>query len=337
VPFEFVTFSSHNRTGERFMSDIAPNPHASVSTDGPQCPYRPVLERIESRESVLGEGLVIRRALPSRGRRMVGAWCFLDHAGPMVYGAGGGIAVGPHPHIGLQTFSWMMDGEIMHRDSLGNEQVIRPGQVNLMTAGRGITHSEDAVNDSPGRIHLAQLWIALPDHARHMDPAFEHHPVLPVVPLDGFDVTVLAGSALGRTSPATVYTPLVGLDVRAEGPAHTSLPLELAFEHAALVLEGAASVEGEALTPGTLLYLGTGRSSLELAAAGPARLLVIGGEPFAEEVLLFWNFVARTADEIETATADWNAGRRFARDIGSPTRPHDAPPLDAIRLKARKP
>lgn len=316
------------------MSSVMEQDQLSVSTDCPECPGRPVAERIPSRESRLGEGLLIRRALPSKQRRMVGAWCFLDHAGPMEYGQGEGIAVGPHPHIGLQTFSWMMEGEILHRDSLGVEQIIRPGQVNLMTAGRGIVHSEDAVSDAPGRIHLAQLWIALPDAERHREPAFEHYPELPVVDTGGFRTTVLAGSALGRTSPAAVYTPLVGLDLEAMGAASTALPLEPAFEHAALVLRGTASVAGEALEPGTLLYLGTGRQTLEITCEAAAQILIVGGAPFEEEILLWWNFVAREPGEIEEAVADWNEGRRFTHDVGSPSRPLLAPDSAGIRLKA---
>ena len=308
----------------------------SASTDCPRCPGQPVLERIATRASVLGEGLTIRRALPSSQRRMVGAWCFLDHAGPMDYGPGGGLAVGPHPHIGLQTFSWMIDGEILHRDSLGYEQIIRPGQVNLMTAGRGISHSEDAVSDAPGRIHLAQLWIALPEEHRHREPAFEHYPELPIVQRDGFAITVLAGSALGQRSPAAVHTPMIGLDLSTAAGASTTLPLEPGFEHAALVLQGRCRVEGEDLEPGTLLYLGTGREQITVEADADSKLLLIGGEPFKEEVLLWWNFVARRAEEIEAATADWNAGRHFAHDIGSPTRPLTAPDPAGIRMKASR-
>ncbi|HWU84136.1 MAG TPA: pirin family protein, partial [Rhodocyclaceae bacterium] len=134
----------------------------------------PIPQRLEARTSILGEGLLIRRALPHRERRMIGAWCFLDHAGPLDVSQGPGMRVGPHPHIGLQTFTWMIEGEILHRDSLGYEQLIRPGQVNLMTAGRGISHSEESpLQRSPG-LQLAQLWIALPSNRRDMTPAFEH-------------------------------------------------------------------------------------------------------------------------------------------------------------------
>src|SRR3546814_740358 len=194
---------------------------------------------------------------------MVGAWCFLDHAGPVNYRRGEGLAVGPHPHIGLQTFTWMIEGEVMHRDSLGYAQVIRPGQVNLMTAGRGIAHAEDATSDAPGVLHAAQLWIALPDSERQREPVFAHHPLLPTVDRDGFRVSVLAGSALGEISPVEVFTPLVCLDLSAAAAAHTSLPLDRRFEHAVMVLQGADQVGGESLGPAPLLYLGSGREGID--------------------------------------------------------------------------
>src|SRR5437879_5977603 len=184
-----------------------------------------MLERIETRAAEVGGGLIVRRALPNRRCRTVGAWCFLDHAGPMEFGRGGGMGVGPHPHIGLQTFTWMVEGTVMHRDSLGNEQLITPGQVNLMTAGRGIAHAEDSDSAGAGRLHAVQLWIALPDAERHRAPAFRNYPQLPLVELGGFRVRVLAGSAFGNTSPAEVYSPLVGRDLAAAGPALAAVPL----------------------------------------------------------------------------------------------------------------
>ena len=318
------------------MSDLEPQCQASASRDCPPAAGAPVLERISARASVIGKDFTIRRALPSRQRRMVGAWCFLDQAGPVTYGAGQGLRVGPHPHIGLQTFTWMIDGEIMHRDSLGYEQVIRPGQVNLMTAGRGIVHAEDAVTDDPGRLHAAQLWIALPDAERHREPSFHHYPELPVLEWGGFTVTVLAGTAFGQTAPAMIFSPLVGVDLACAGPAETLVPLNPAFEHAVLVLSGALEVEGETLAPGSLLYLGTARAQLALQSQAAARLLLIGGEPFAEEILLWWNFVARNRDEMVNATADWNAGRTFGTVSGSPSPPLVAPDLAGLPIKSAR-
>ena len=290
-----------------------------------------MLERIETRDAEIGGGLIVRRALPSRRRRTVGAWCFLDHAGPMEFGRGGGMGVGPHPHIGLQTFTWMIEGAVMHRDSLGNEQLITPGQVNLMTAGGGIAHAEDSAGG--GCLHAVQLWIALPDAERHRAPAFRNYPHLPLVELGGFSVRVLAGSALGQTSPAEVYSPLVGLDLAAAGPASLSLPLTASFEHAALVLSGAASIEGEKLTPGTLLYFGSARERLAVSCEAAARIIVVGGAPFGEEILLWWNFVARDAQEMRQAARDWNAGRRFGAVHGSPSPRLTAPEVTGLQLR----
>lgn len=305
----------------------------SPATEAAPCPAHPVLERIETRIAEIGGGLIIRRALPNRRRRTVGAWCFLDHAGPLDYPAGAGLRVGPHPHIGLQTFTWMIEGDVVHRDSLGNEQVITPGQVNLMTAGRGISHSEDSAPGPAGRLHAAQLWIALPEAQRQCAPAFQNYPRLPLIERGGFSARVLAGSALGETSPAEVYTPLMAVDLTAAAAARIDLPLAAAFEHAALVLAGAASVEGEALTPGTLLYLGTRRERLAVACEHAARILLVGGTPFGENVLLWWNFVARRVEEMEEATRAWNQGERFGEVRGSPSPRLVAPDVSGLRLR----
>lgn len=296
-------------------------------------------ERITARASTIGGGLVIRRALPNPRRRTIGAWCFLDHAGPLSFPPGEGLRVGPHPHIGLQTFTWMIEGEVEHRDSLGNEQVIRPGQVNLMTAGRGIAHAEDSAVPAAGsggysRLHAVQLWIALPENERQRPPAFRNYPELPLVVTGGFEVRVLAGNALGRTSPVEVYSPLVGLDLLASGQAEMRLSVAAGHEHGALVLEGEAEVAGERLTPGTLLYLEPGREDIAISCAASARLVLIGGAPFGEEILLWWNFVARRPEEIEQATRDWNAGLRFGEVRGSPSRPLIAPSPAGLNLRS---
>ena len=292
------------------------------------------IERLESKRAIVGDGFEIRRALPNRHRRMVGAWCFLDHAGPAEYPQGGGLVVGPHPHIGLQTFTWMIEGTILHTDSLGYRQWIRPGQVNLMTAGRGISHAEDSPADAAGKFQLAQLWIALPDAERHREPSFHHYPELPVLERGGFRITVLAGGFAGERAPAAVYTPLVGLDLAAPGPARTGLALDPSFEHGVMALEGSATVGGEPLAPGALLYFGPGRDRLEVATADAARLLAIGGRPFGEEVLLWWNFVARTYGEMEQATRDWLAGGRFGKVEGARGAPLIAPELAQLRPRS---
>lgn len=291
------------------------------------------VERLESQRAVVGEGFEIRRALPNRHRRMIGAWCFLDHAGPADYSAGNGLTVGPHPHIGLQTFSWLIEGTILHTDSLGYRQWIQPGQVNLMTAGRGISHAEESPQDDAGRFQLAQLWIALPQPECEREPSFHHYPELPRLVRGGFQITVLAGTFSGEKAPAEVFTPLVGLDLATSGGASTGLPLDPGFEYGAMTLEGEVRVDGLALAPGALLYFAPGRESLAVESQAASRLLLIGGRPFGEEILLWWNFVARTAEEMETATRDWLKGDRFGKVVGARGAPLVAPDIRGLRLR----
>lgn len=295
----------------------------------------PVRERLDTRVSTIGTDTTIRRALPHRARRLVGAWCFLDHAGPVDFAADRGLHVGAHPHIGLQTFTWMIAGEVMHRDSLGNAQVITPGQVNLMTAGRGIAHSEDSVHDG-GHLHTAQLWIALPEAERQRAPAFRNYPDLPRLQQDGFALTVLVGTAQGQTSPVEVFSPLLGLNVQSTEAARSQLALQPHFEHAVLVLRGSAVVDGERLEPGTLLYLGTQRSTLDLATDGACELLLIGGEPLNEAVLIWWNFVGRSQAEIAQARQDWlDRSPRFGTVEPGSLGPDLVPPsLDGVQLRS---
>ena len=306
--------------------------------------------RYPSRSSIVGEDTQIRRALPNRERRMVGAWCFLDHLGPAQFAPGKGMHVGPHPHIGLQTFTWMIEGEVIHRDSLGYEQVIRPGQVNLMTAGRGISHTEDSAQ--PGAVmHAAQLWIALPDSHRHIAPRFQHYPDLPQMKIGDFDATVLAGEALGLTAPAQVHTPLMSVDLHASGqasPAKVQFPLRADFEHAVMSLSGQVMVEGETLPEQDLIYLPAGRESVNIECSPDSRLLIIGGEPMDEAILLWWNFVARTTEEMQEAQAQWEAEaatdaetidgkpRRFGPPVASALKSLHSPSLEGVVLKASR-
>lgn len=288
----------------------------------------PEVQRIPTKNAQLGGGLTIRRALPSRQRRLIGAWCFLDHAGPTDLGATG-MRVGPHPHTGLQTFTWMIEGAVLHRDSLGYEQLIRPGQVNLMTAGQGISHAELSPEPRPPRLHLAQLWIALPATLRQMPPAFTHYPVLPQLQQEGFTATVLVGELLGRVSPVAVHSPLAGFDLTATAAATTQWPLRPDFEYGVLVLEGEAEVAGQHLPPGELLYLGLGHQELRVRCGhGGVRLLLIGGEPYTDEVLLWWNFVDGSSAAIAESIAEWNAGaERFGQLPGLETERLSAPLL----------
>lgn len=298
---------------------------------------------LEARNSMLGEGMLIRRALPHRERRMIGAWCFLDHAGPVDVSHGQGMRVGPHPHIGLQTFSWLIEGEVLHRDSLGYEQLLLPGQVNLMTAGQGISHSEESPQQRSPKLQLAQLWIALPDSHRHMPPAFQHYPVLPRCGVGGFETTLLVGEFGPQTSPVEVFSPLLAVDLACSGAANGTLPLRADFEYGVLVLEGAAeiSIPGSApqrLESGTLLYLPPGTTEINLLSPDAGRLLLIGGTPFEENILLWWNFVGRTRDEIAAATEAWNSHTAFGAVEGYAGDPLPAPAVpNEIKSSSLKP
>lgn len=268
----------------------------------------PMLDRIAAKSSELAEGLTIRRSLPTRQRRMIGAWCFLDHIGPVTFAPGHEMHVGAHPHTGLQTFTWMIEGEILHRDSLGSEQVIRPGQVNLMTAGHGISHTEDSLTHGQ-RLHAAQLWIALPKSEAHRAPAFDHYADLPVWQQGGCNLTLVAGTHAGHTAPTRLYSPLMGLDIA--GPAAAQAPIELplnpGFEYGLLPLEGAVTLadEGETFAADELAYLGTGRSHLRLTLAPGTRALLLGGAPFGEDIVMWWNFVDEARAPIAESRQQW--------------------------------
>lgn len=284
-------------------------------------------ERIMARAAELVPGLVIHRALPTRQRRMVGAWCFLDHIGPVSFQPGQGMHVGAHPHTCLQTFTWMIRGEMLHRDSLGSEQVIRPGQVNLMTAGRGIVHTEDSLPNET-LMHAAQLWIALPPGLAGCDPAFDHHPDLPSWDDNGCTFTLLAGSFNGREAPARVHSPLVGIDLCAMGAHTLCLPLNPDFEYGILPLEGSVRIGDAEFQSDEFAYLGQGRNSIAIGMTAGSRLLVLGGEPFPEPIVMWWNFVGFSKAEIATAQAEWeNGGARFGRVRGDEGRRLAAPAL----------
>lgn len=294
-------------------------------------------ELLEGSPVALGgpRGLPVTRTLPNKQRRMVGAWCFLDAYGPHDLSVSDGMRVGPHPHMGLQTVSWLTAGEVLHRDSLGRRQEIRPGRLNLMTAGRGISHSEETPAVHSGVLAGVQLWVALPDADRNGPPDFTHHADLPVVTGPGLRAIVLMGALAGATSPARIHTPLVGAEVTLTGgPA--SLPVRPDFEYAVLALDGAATVDGVPLKPGPLLYRPPGRSSLDFQASSPVRLMLLGGAPFEEQLVMWWNFVGRTHEEIATARSDWeSASGRFGTVHGYDGARIPAPPMPITRLVPR--
>ena len=317
------------------MSDLDPAPHEHevLATAA----SRPELRLIAPRDVPLGgvRAMTVSRTLPERSLSTVGAWCFLDEAGP----ASHLTRVLPHPHIGLQTVSWLLEGSIRHRDTVGSSVLVRPGQLNLMTSGVGIAHSEFTPGEDAEPVHLLQLWIALPEHARHGAPHFEQHVELPVLERDGWSATVLLGELDGAVSPATTYTPLVGAEVRLQPGTTAVLPVHAGFEHAVLVPRGTVVVDGVELGRGPLAYLGSERTVVEISAGeSGATVLLIGGEPLAEDLVMWWNFVGRTHDEIAGYREEWQerAERFGSVDGWGSAEWIPAPPLPNSRLKPRK-
>jgi redox-sensitive bicupin YhaK (pirin superfamily) len=261
----------------------------------------------------------------------VGPWCFLDSYGPLSFSSGKPMDVAPHPHIGLQTVSWLLEGELLHNDSLGLTGPAGPGVLNLMTAGRGIAHSEETPAQNAGRLRGVQLWVALPGGRRETAPSFEQHTTPPVVELEGGRATLIMGVLDGVRSPAHAFSPIVGAEASAGPGCRLVLPLDPGFEHALVPLEGSCRLDGQALSIDTLYYLGCGRRELLLLTERePLRTLLLGGAPFGETVLMWWNFVARTTEEIVAAREDWEAGRRFG-EVGA----YEGPRLAAPPFVAR--
>jgi len=313
----------------------------------------PTVEIMTPREVPLGglRAMTVRRTLPQRQRSMIGAWCFVDHYGPDPVADTGGMSVAPHPHTGLQTVSWLFSGEIEHRDSAGNRAMVRPGQVNLMTAGRGISHSEVS---TPGTqtLHGAQLWVALPDADRNAEPGFAHHePAL--LTGDGWAARVFLGSLLGDTSPVPTYTPLLGAEILLDPHTRLSLDVDQDFEHGVLVDAGLLSVGETEAKPSDLAYVPTGSTRLELRSYDdPVRLLLLGGPPFGEPIVMWWNFVGRSHEEIVEFRREWqgqisadgavvdDAQRvgegRFGVVVGDHLAPIPAPELPNARLRERR-
>ena len=283
-------------------------------------------DRFPARETTLGT-LKILRALPIRQKRLVGAWCFLDRFGPLSFSDAKPLDVAPHPHIGLQTVSWLLQGEIVHKDSLGSEALLRPGGVNVMTSGGAIAHSEETPPQNSGLLNGVQLWVALPDAHRHGPASFQHVEEVPTIEQSGGTVSVFAGSIDGNSSTAQHFSPLLGVDISLRASGSLELPLDRSFEHAALLLTGDAEVDGQPIDSMSLLYLGTTRTSVEFKSKSGSHVLLIGGPPFPETILMWWNFVARTADEIAQARSDWQSHHRFGEVAAYDGPRLDAPPL----------
>jgi quercetin 2,3-dioxygenase len=299
------------------VDDAPVDPVAPASTDPAGSPGSPAaVELLEGRQAQVGS-LAVRRVLPRRARRTVGAWCFADQMGPVPVTEHAGVDIGPHPHMGIQTVTWLVAGEVLHRDSLGSEQVVRAGQLNLMTAGRGVAHSEENTGHYRGELHGIQLWVAQPERTRNGPPAFEHHEELPRVELDGAVVTVVVGALAGSASPARRDTDHMGADLELHPPG-TVLPLRREYEHGLVVLEGAVSVDGTSVVPGVLGYLGAGREECRFAVDAPARALLLGGVPFPEPLVVWWNFVARDKEEVSMARREWSRSDERFGTVRSP-------------------
>jgi len=334
------------------MSNTEVHPQEVVCTDGglpgprAECADGVPVEIIEARAVPLGgpRAMTVRRTLPQRQRSMIGAWCFADHYGPDDVSVTGGMDVAPHPHTGLQTVSWLFEGAIDHIDSGGNVGRVLPGQLNLMTAGRGICHSEVSTAETTV-LHGVQLWLALPDAVReHLPRRFQHYEPEPVA-FEGGSALVFLGSLLGSVSPVDVHSPLVAAELRLDPGAALELPVDPLFEHGLLVDAGDLSLEGVPVPRATIGYTGIGSERLRLRndGASPARAVLIGGAPFGEDIIMWWNFVGRDSDEIARYRKEWQEeGERFGEVIGYVGHDPDglarlpAPALPGVRLRPRQ-
>ncbi|MGW1887018.1 pirin family protein [Streptomyces sp. NPDC001970] len=297
------------------------------------------IEILTARKVPLGgpRAMTVRRTLPQRARTLIGAWCLADRYGPDDVALTGGMRVAPHPHTGLQTVSWLFSGEIEHRDSLGNHAFIRPGELNLMTGGFGISHSEVSTQRTT-LLHGLQLWVALPQAHRLTARNFQHY-VPGLVPLDGGEARVFLGSLAGDTSPVPTFTPLLGAELSIEPDATVHLPVNEEFEHGVIVDSGKVHMNGTSLGAAELGYAASGLTALTLTNASPqqARVVLLGGPPFQEEIVMWWNFIGRTHEDIVQARDAWQSGSdRFGRVEGYDGDRLPAPALPNATIAPRR-
>jgi quercetin 2,3-dioxygenase len=283
--------------------------------------------------------MTVRRTLPQRQRSLIGAWCFADHYGPDDVSSTGGMDVPPHPHTGLQTVSWLFTGEIEHRDSLGSQAYVRPGELNLMTGGLGIAHSEVSTPETTV-LHGAQLWVALPDANRNAPKDFQHHVPEPIG-IQGAEVRVFLGSLHGTTSPVDTFTPLLGAELVIAAGERLELDLDAGFEHGFLADTEGLVVDDSALPRASLGYLPVGHRTVTLTntAPSPGRALLIGGPPFEEDIVMWWNFVGRSHEDVVRAREEWMAGsERFGEVEGyaGAVQHLPAPTLPPVRIRPRR-
>ena len=339
------------------MSNVEPRPDQVVCTPGglpgPQCDQqgRASVEIITARDVPLGgpRAMTVRRTLPQRQRSLIGPWCFVDHYGPNDVSSSGGMDVAPHPHTGLATVSWLFEGAIQHIDSGGNAGLVLPGEVNLMTAGRGICHSE-VTTDETSTLHGVQLWLALPERTRNQEAReFTHFTPEPTT-FDGGEFLVFLGGLWGSRSPVTTHSPLLGAEIRLRPGASIDLPVDEKFEHGVLVDSGDITVENVPVPVNAIGYTGVGLSEMRISnrGDGDARLILLGGEPFGEDIIMWWNFVGRTHEEIMRFREEWQAeSPRFGQvdgyiGQGGPGQNAEglgrlpAPRLPEVTIKARR-
>jgi quercetin 2,3-dioxygenase len=307
-------------------------PGGAPGTDG--------VEILSAREVPFGgpRAMTVRRTLPQRKRSLIGAWCFADHYGPIPSDRSGGMDVPPHPHTGLQTATWLFAGEVEHRDSLGTHAIVRPGELNLMTGGHGICHSEVSTTGA-ATLHGVQLWLALPDAHRHTTRAFHHH-TPPTIDLGRATARVFLGSLAGETSPVPTFTPLLGAEIVLDPHARITLAVDPTHEHGVLVDTGTVVLAGTDLARTDLGYLAPGTTTLELTNPGgqPARVLLLGGAPFDEDIVMWWNFVARSHEEVVAFREAWEReSDQFGRIDGYTGTPQrlPAPALPNARITPR--
>jgi quercetin 2,3-dioxygenase len=337
------TASAQRPSWESAMSNLETRPIEMVCGEAiaePDEVHGPTVEVLTAREVPLGgvRAMQVRRTLPQRARSLIGAWCFADHYGPEEVTATGGMFIPPHPHTGLQTVSWLFAGELEHRDSLGTHTLVRPGELNIMTGGHGICHSE--VSSAATRtLQGVQLWVALPDASRDASRDFQHH-VPPPIDLGGGLARVFLGEFAGARSPVRTFTPLLGVELTVQPEATLTLEVDPRFEHGLLVDTGTVTLAGTGLGRAYLGYVDVGTAQLTLVnpTNESARLLLLGGPPFGEQMVMWWNFVARSHEEIVAFRDDWEReSDRFGRIDGWDGTPRrlPAPPLPSVRIKPR--
>ncbi|GAA5035239.1 pirin family protein [Terrabacter aeriphilus] len=304
------------------MSNPERHPTEVVCSENPPPPHAVAPRRSDQpavllpyREVPLGgpRAMPVRRSLPQRERSLIGAWCFVDHYGPDDVSRTGGMVVPGHPHTGLQTVSWLFSGEVEHRDTTGVHAFVRPGELNIMTAGSGIAHSEYSTPTTTV-LHGAQLWVALPDAHRDTSPGFEHY-APPVTRYGGARVLVFLGTLFGQTSPVTMFSDLVGAEVTLEAGASLAFDVDPAHEHGLLCDAGRLTVDDVTAEPGEIAFAATGAEQLRVTAGAdePARFLVLGGAPFGEQIVMWWNFIGRSHDEVVGFREDWQREREQAQ------------------------